>query len=193
MFGLKSLAPCSLRFKLRLCIGFHERSSKVLKNGTKHFPAWKKNDGTMSTEYYFRTASIIQALVSLCRSSMLYFDSINVLTASLDYDDSDQRYQDDTPRSPSSREFAAFEQYSQDNLLSRVHDAVEALLDKHVIPIEESIKRLLPEVVRSCQAKMFKDWAQLKSGSSSETAQMAMSENPEREQGSTKETTVSHH
>jgi hypothetical protein len=137
----------------------------------------------MSTEYYSQTTSIFQALVSVYQNFILYFGSINVLIASLDYDDSELRYQDDAPQSPSSREFAAFEQYSQDNLPKRVHDAVEALLDKHVIPIEESIKRLLPEVVRSCQAQMFKDWAQLKSGSGSETAQMAMSENPEREHG----------
>lgn len=69
-----------------------------------------------------------------------------------------------TPQSPSSRNFAAFEQYSQENLPRQVREAFEATLGEQLLPVEESLKRAIPEVVRTCQAQIFRDWDRLNSG-----------------------------
>jgi hypothetical protein len=81
---------------------------------------------------------------------------------SLDYDEVEQMYWDETPQSPESRNLAAFERYSQDNLPRRICEAFEAMLEERVLPIEESLKKALPGVVRTCQAQIFRDWAQLR-------------------------------
>ena len=82
-----------------------------------------------------------------------------MLTRIVDYDDLEQYPDDDNNTlSPSSRDFAAFEQYSQDNLPRRVRETFEAMLEEQFSPLEESLKTLLPEVIRTCQAQMFRDW-----------------------------------
>jgi hypothetical protein len=83
--------------------------------------------------------------------------------AHVDYENHEECFQNMTPQSPSSRNFAAFAQYSQENLPRRVREAFEAMLDEQLLPIEESLKRAIPEVVRTCQAQIFRDWEQLSS------------------------------
>lgn len=99
--------------------------------------------------------------------------------ASLDYDEVEQMYWDETPQSPESRNLAAFERYSQDNLPRRIREAFEAMLEERVLPIEDSLKKALPEVVRTCQAQIFRDWAQLRPGVGQATEGEFLTRNPE--------------
>jgi hypothetical protein len=45
------------------------------------------------------------------------------------------------------------------------------MLDERVLPIEESLKRALPDVVRACQAQIFRDWERLNSHDFQDSAQ----------------------
>jgi hypothetical protein len=99
--------------------------------------------------------------------------------ASLDYDEVEQMYGDETPQSPESRNLAAFERYSQDNLPRRIREAFEAMLEERVLPIEDYLKKALPEVVRTCQAQIFRDWAQLRPGVGQATEGEFLTRNPE--------------
>jgi hypothetical protein len=103
----------------------------------------------------------------------------SVLKASLDYDDLEQRSAENSPASPTSHNLAAFQQYSQENLPRRVREAFEAILDEQFLPIEESLKRALPEVVRKCQAQMFREWERLSSGVAQDTEEERSTQNPE--------------
>lgn len=85
-----------------------------------------------------------------------------------DYDDLEQCYRDDTSLSPSSRDHAAFEQYLRNNLYSRVENAIEARLDEQMLPIQESLKRALAEIIHECQAQLFREW-EAKGKSSTQT------------------------
>ena len=80
------------------------------------------------------------------------------------YDNLEERTPNITQATSSSADIAALEQYAQENLPSRVCDAVGAL------PIE-SLRESLPEVIRACQVQIFKDWALLESGSSMDTSE----------------------
>ena len=99
-----------------------------------------------------------------------------------DYDDSEDRPQDDMPKSPSSRNFAAFEKFSQENLPRRIREAFEAMLNERVLPIEESLKMAIPEIVRSCQAQIFRDWEGYSSKGGPKTAQDTLHETIEAEE-----------
>jgi hypothetical protein len=81
-----------------------------------------------------------------------------------DYDDLEQRSQGDTSLSPSSWHHAAFEQYLRNNLHRRVEKSIEARLDEQMLPIQESLKRALAEIIRECQAQLFREWERLSSG-----------------------------
>lgn len=105
-----------------------------------------------------------------------------MLVGNLDYDDSEDRPQDDRPKSPSSRNLAAFEKFSQENLPRRIREAFEATLNERVLPIEESLKMALPEVVRSCQAQIFRDWERFSSKVGPKTARDTLHEAIEAEE-----------
>jgi len=100
----------------------------------------------------------------------------------LDYDDSEDRPQDDRSKSPSSRNLAAFEKFSQENLPRRIREAFEAMLNERWLPIEESLKMALPEVARSCQARIFRDWERLNSKVDPKTARDTLHETIEAEE-----------
>jgi len=89
----------------------------------------------------------------------------------LDYDELEHRFQDDTSLSSSSRDHAAFEQYLRNNLYSRVENAIEARLDEQMLPIQESLKRVLAEIIHECQAQLFREW-ETKGKSSTQTLEM---------------------
>jgi hypothetical protein len=129
-------------------------------------------------ESCFQTISCSQALVSAPCSYITYRHRI-LKMAILDYGDHEQCAQDDNSLSPSSRGFAAFEHYLQENLPTRVRQAFEAMLDEQMLPIKESLKRALPEVVRTCQAQMFRDWERLSSGAGQTATEGPSTQDPQ--------------
>jgi hypothetical protein len=102
-----------------------------------------------------------------------------VLTEISDYDDLEQRSQDDISLSPSSRDFAAFEKYLQENLPGRVRETFEAMLNEKLLPLEESLRTALPEVIRKCQAQMFRDWERQSLGGVQDVNGSYSKQNPE--------------
>lgn len=113
------------------------------------------------------------SLPSPCESlkPSLHMLFLIVLMGDLDYDDSEQGPQDECSRSPSTRYFAAFERYSQENLPRLIRESFEAMLDDRMLPIEESLKMALPEVVRACHAQIFRNWERLNSHDFQDSAQ----------------------
>ena len=82
----------------------------------------------------------------------------------IDYKDFERLCPENRPEASLSRNVAAFEQYSRQHLPGRVRQAFEAIIDDLVLPIEESLKSAIPQIVRTCQVQMFRDWERLSSG-----------------------------
>lgn len=70
--------------------------------------------------------------------------------------------------SPQSKELADFEAYSRTELPRLVEANLQSLVDAEISPLEESLKRMLVDIVRRCQSTVAQNYERIHPASSQE-------------------------
>ena len=107
-------------------------------------PTWEK-----IYEILFPGAPIPSPCKPYCSMSGIFTDRTSHLT---DFEAQVQLPESFTPSSPASQEHEEFEAYNRRALPALVEANLRAMVNTKMVPIEESLMRLLVDIVRTCQS-----------------------------------------